>query len=412
MKPAKVVLAALLVLVIVTVPSLSACGEGESAQAHSVTLGFMSDFTGRAAFALNQVYKGTQDYLQMVEDEDVIPDLEIELVTYDTRGDYGRAPAGYQWLRGQGSQLIFMPSAQDQETLASRLEADQIPAIGGQGSQLLLDQRWAFSLYPATGALGRLLLEWIMNQWDYEGEGRLPRVAHAGYASYLTTADYKNWIDDYLEANPDKFDWKGHHAPPMGTTTWSLESQKLRDCDYVIVSIVGPGTGSFIKEMRQRGYDGDFLSGIDAFPGFWDLIREVNTPDSLYGCSVIHFLPWWNDGGSFVQEAKDRLAKYRTEAEAGPLLRSSNYFSGSGMALLAVDAIRRAVDQVGVDNISAEAIQDALVNTNLVVEGWGNPWEFQDTNACARTARMYDWDLQLEDWVGTGEWYDVPLRIE
>jgi len=55
--------------------------------------------------------------------------------------------------------------------------------------------------------------------------------------------------------------------------------------------------------------------------------------------------------------------------------------------MFTVDAIRRAVEEVGAENVDGTALRDALAETDMVVEGWGNPWKFTENNLCLAWAQ-------------------------
>ncbi|MCX5998480.1 MAG: ABC transporter substrate-binding protein, partial [Chloroflexi bacterium] len=126
-----------------------------------------------------------------------------------------------------------------------------------------MSNEWAFALLAPQQAQAEALMMWISDTWDYEGTGRKPKVAQVG-AIFTTTEYWASGIESYVASHTDDFDWVGTIRAPLGQTTWAAESAKTKNCDYVILTIIGPSVPSFLKESRDRGYTGAFLSGMEA----------------------------------------------------------------------------------------------------------------------------------------------------
>jgi len=402
--------AGLILLGVLVFPLLGLIGcSGGDDSADRIVIGFEGDLTGPAAKAVIDVYNGFWDYFQMAEDEGLLPGIDVSIVHYDTKTEYGRVPAGYEWLKTRDAQVMAVVASMDREVLAARYEEDRIPAVGTQGSEILQGNDWNFSLFTAPEAQGEAILQWIMENWDYDEAGRKPIVGHAGMSGILTSVAYQRGIDRFLTSNGDQFEWKGHKLAPVSSATWVNEINTLKDCDYIVCSMVGPGTALFTKEARDRGYVGRLVSGMEAFPGYWELVRGAVSPSSLYDCYYAHYQPWWNDDNSFVADAREAVTRYRSQAEAAAQMRGTGYLAGWAWGVWLSNVITRAVEDVGADQVDAVAIRDALASTDMDVDGWGNTWKITETNSiCARTQRVYQWNVDDEDWIACSDWILPP----
>jgi len=397
----KIVVLVLLAVMLATLPGLAGCAE-EKEKTPQITIGVLTDFTGVASFAVKQLVDAMMDYFRMVEEEDPIPGVKIKFITYDTRLDYARTAPGYVWLKGQGAVMMNIINPADREILVDRFVEDKIPVIGSQTLPTLMASGWDFSFSSSNAHETEVIMQWIMDTWDYNTLG-MPKIGHLGYAHVV--ADYhQDGIDAAMEANPGKFDFAGFERSPMGTTAWAVEINRLKDCDFIIVSAVGPMMASFVKEARLRGYEGDLLSGINAFPGYWDLVTGAVPSEDLYACFWAGYYPWWNENVPFITDLKEAIQRYRP-GEAEALMRSSGPLAGWAMGLFMADAIRRAVEEVGAENVDRIAIRDALADTNMTVEGWGNTWKFtEDQYFLARAERVFEWSIAENDWVVISDW--------
>jgi ABC-type branched-subunit amino acid transport system substrate-binding protein len=387
------------VLLLATLPGLAGCAGGEE-KVPEIVIGILTDSTGPAAYACTQTVDSFQDYFRMVEEEDPIPGVNIRFASYDMRTDYSRVPPGYVWLKTKGAMLMGIIHPSSMDILASRAEEDQIP-LAGTTAVALYQNEWAFTMYATNEVQIEAILMWIADTWQGEG---IPKVGHIGYSGYTTTAGYDRGIAAFLEANPGEIDYVGTEAPPTGTTTWAGEVSKLKDCDFIVMTCVGPGVPSFIKEARARGYTGAFVSGIEAIPGFMKSIIAAVSSDQLYGLYHMGYWPWWNEDVPFVNDLKEAILEYHTD-EAEDLMRESGPLTGWGWGMYIADAIRRAVEEVGAENVDGLAIRDALAETNLTVEGFGNTWRFTENNHCLCLAqRAYEYLPAEDDWVAVSDW--------
>jgi len=398
----KIVALVLLGVLLVTLSGLAGCA-GEEAKVPEITIGVLTDFTGSASFAVKPTINAMMDYFRMVEEEAPIPGVKIKFITYDTRLDYARVPVGYVWLKGQGAVMMHVVNPADNEILINRYEEDEIPVIGSQVQPTLLGNAWMFCFSSSNANETEVLMQWIMDTWPYEEEGRLPKIGHLGW-TLMSTEYHQEGIDAAREANPGEFDWVGVERVPLGTTTWATEVNRLKNCDFIVVSVVGPMAASFVREARARGYEGNFLSGINAFPGYWDLVRAAVPKDELYGCYYAGPWPWWNEDVPYIADLERAIQRYRS-GEAEALMRSSGPLTGWCHAMVMADAIRRAVEEVGAENVDGTAIRDALAETDMEVAGWGNRWRFTaEENFLTRAERVFEWKVAEEDWGDPSNW--------
>lgn len=394
-----------------TLPALVSCGEEGGAEGVELIIGFQSDFTGPVCSATAVVYDAFVDYLNTAKEEDLLGGLRPKVMTYDTRTDYARYPIAYKWLVGQGVKLILCPSATDIEMNLRKYDEDKITGFTTTGLESLRAQEWAFALFPTHEAQAAGVLKSIVDTWDYQGKGRNPRVGQVGFLGMLPTTAMKAGFDQFMAANPGKIDWMGLQAAPMGASTWTAEVLALIDCDYVVLSTYGVNTGNVVKEARARGYQGNFHSTSMSLGGYFDLVRDVVPPSELYGCYLVHQMPWFTEC-TFTEEWQEALLRYHPGAYAELEIGKGGYGSGWAWGIWLVDIMRRAAEKVGAENVDGAAIRDAAMSSNLdlTAEGWGNPWTVREGNHIViRTSRTYQWSVQKETWDPIDDWFDMSL---
>ncbi len=72
-----------------------------------ITIGNHSDLTGPTSNAMDSINAALDDLIEYFNDENLIPGVELKVVTYDGQMDPARDIPGYEWLREKGADLIF-----------------------------------------------------------------------------------------------------------------------------------------------------------------------------------------------------------------------------------------------------------------------------------------------------------------
>jgi PKD repeat protein len=371
-----------------------------------IKIGVLAAFTGPTASAMQSTIQSMEDYLtKVVPGKDPLPEVEVQFAHFDTRLDYARIVTGYLSLLAQGVDMMVIPNAVDREILGDRFAEDQMPSVNFQGLETQLTDEWMVNNQSTVQSQGEVAMQWIMDTWDYETEG-VPKVGHLG--STLSSSEYyQQGIDRVIAANPGKFTWVGTERGLVGQLVWTSEINSLESCDYIIVSGVGPMAASFVIQARGRGYEGAFVSGSEAFPGSWDLVTAATPASQLYDCYYVAWWPWWNEDVAFIGDVREYVQTYHP-GEAEAMMKGSSAISGWALGLVIEDGIRRAIDKVGADDINGAALQQALAEINMDIEGYGDPWKVTSNNCLAWAQRAFEWKIDESNWEPISGWY-LPI---
>lgn len=395
-------------LLLLALPGFVACATEEEGSQNVIKIGVLADFTGTAASAMQPTMKAMEDYLtKVVPEKNPLPGVKVKFVRFDTKLDYSRTTDGYLWLLGQDVDMMVIPNAVDRQILGNRFADDQMPSVNSQGLESLLTNEWMVNNQSTVQSQGEVAMQWIMDTWDYETKGVPPKVGHLGFTLESSTY-YQQGIDRVRAENPDKFSWVGTEKGLIGNTDWTSAINRLdKDgaTDYIIVSVAGPMVSSFVSQARARGYDGAFVSGTEAFPGFWDLVIDQTEPSDLYGCYYVAWWPWWNEDVPLINDVKDYVQTY-FPGEADAMMKGSPAISGWALGIVIEDGIRRAIDEVGAENVDSVALQKALAAIDMDVEGYGNPWTVTPNDNCIAWAqRAFEWKIDQDNWEPISDWY-------
>ncbi len=392
-------------IVVVAVSGLVGCANGGAGD--EIVIGVLTDFTGSASFAIKPTVEAMTDYFRMVEEEGLLPGAKVRFVNYDTKLDYGRVGPGYESLKAKGTVMMHVLNPADKDIVAGTAAEDGIPIIASQETTGHERREWLFNTYAPIGTEVEAMLQHIMDTWDYETDG-IPRIGHLGWT--LETTDYhQEGIDNIMTAYPGKFEFVGLQRATMGQSTWAGEIARLQNSDFILMSVVGSMMATFIREARDRGYEGGFLSGINAFPGYWDNARAVVPAENLYECYYAGQWPWWNEDVPFIESLKEAIQKYRP-GDAETRMRSSGPITGWCMGWFMADAVRRAVEQYGAENVDGAAIKEALETTSLDIEGFGNVWNLDKGQFFVWRKNIFRWNTSALDWEKVSGWI-TPISL-
>jgi len=419
MKRRQVGLAILVFLaaLLVAVPALAGCGGGgNGGEEETILIGIMADFTGVAGTAMQPTIKAMEDYLTKVvpASDNPFDGVRVKFTRFNTELKYEKVTGGYEELKSRGVKMMIIMNAQDKELLGSRPKDDGMPVIGTMGLQSMLADDWSITTWSPIQSQGEVQMLWIMDDWDYEGTGRSPKVGHLGY-DLVSSTYYQQGIDAVRNdpANAGKFIWGGLEKGPLGNVTWTSEAQRLSNCDYIIVSVAGAMLSSFVAQARgPSNYTGKFLTGMEGFPGFWPLVTDAmkGSMDKLYGCYYVSWWPWWDEEVPTIKDCKKYIQDTYKGAEATELLGTSSVISGWELGMAIEEAIRIAIDKVGAENVDKQALRDGLRGIDMEPEGYINRWQTTaNSNALQWNQRAFEFKLAENKFVPLPTVYEPVL---
>ncbi len=360
----KVVLVVLAVM-LAALPLLLGCGGGETEE-NTIVIGWPGDQTGPSAGAFKEVFWGMEDYLAEM---DPIDGLEIRMEVYDTRLDYGRTPIGYEWLVNQGMDLCMLYSVAMSLGIKGRFAEDKIPAVSFTVDPETRTTEYMYGVAPDYQFEGEYLITYLAKDWwETRGMTRPIRIGILSQPSSAMTDAMWEGFDLGMAANPGKCELVKVTAP-MTQTAFVSEVAALKNCDVIIITMVGTAGPMFMKEALLRGYQGRWVGSTASLLGVWTLTRSLLTPQELDGLIVPHSWALWEDETEFVATMSAALEK-RRPAEAATLKKGTTWESGWTTGHILATILRQAADAVGAENVDGPAIKDAIEALSLSMPGF------------------------------------------
>lgn len=329
----------------------------------TITIGNLSDLTGPSASAQTIINMALDDVVHYYNEENLIPGVELKVVTYDGQLDPSKDIPGYEWLRGKGADFIFSGVPGSSRTLKQRVDSDRVVMFPATATlEELTPPGYVFSFGTIPQHEAYTMLKWIAeNDWDYERNGPAKIGGSAwddGYSGVFFDA-----MEEYADVHPDQFAWEGGHLTNF-SFTWGPEVEALKDCDYVFPCNV---MASFVNEYRQADYEAKFI-GVDPHMAFLGLISDADLWDEIDGMLVIRASRWWNEEGTVI-DLTNKVLRERHPGEAHDVIASGVGYIAFGNLYIMLDTVREAVEMVGPQGFDSEALYEAATSYSFVVDG-------------------------------------------
>ena len=242
--------------------------------------------------------------------------------------------------------------------------------------------------------------------------GRSPKVGCFGW-NMSFGIDHAKGVQDYCQANPDKFDWVGAELTPYLTVTWSAEVNDLKDCDYIVVGAFAGGVSTFIRQYRDAGYDAKFVFDDASVSFINSVYLSVITPKELEGSiwvSFNHYLK--NDPSALGDILNDNIIPNYAGDQATYMLNNpwaAESFCLGGHAVM--EAWRDAVAQLDsgqeISDIDGEMLYDSLTSLQIDITGYPTIGWSTTSPLLFNDIRVYTFDDDIIDFQSLSDWISL-----
>ncbi len=372
-----------------------------------ITIGNLTDLTGPASNQFTIITTGLEDIVRYYNENNIIPGVELEVVSYDGQFDPSNDIPGYEWLKERGADLIFTGVPDTPLTLKPIVDKEKIPLFAATGYQEQLDPPgYVFIMGVIPEHQAFTVMNWIAeNDWDYKSNG----PAKVGAASWIDghSQAFISAMEQYAEAHPEQFDWIGSYLTNF-MFNWGAEAEALKGCDYVYPCL---SPVPFIKEYRSVNDTAKFIA-TDPQTACFSQIDDAQLWDDIDGSIFIKGgSPWWNEDEELINLAKELLyANHPDDAEE--IIRAgASYASVSGVCYPILDLIANTVEAVGAENFTSQALYDTAISYSLQIDGIERAGFTQTRRYAYSNYLIYKASAADEDIIRADENW-IPLLIE
>jgi branched-chain amino acid transport system substrate-binding protein len=371
-------------MLLVALPLLAvACGDDDedktpAAEEKWITIGGTHTLTGAASSSTGPSFQSWMEMFKYINEvEGGIDGIKINYVWADDKYDAAHAAIQYKRLRDRDHPIMWFSLCPDYVVAGAKdmFERDKTPVL----LYIAYVQEFfrppgilfSFGFCSANNFTG--LARWILQDWEASGGTGRPKLGYLHWNLAHGTAP--------LDADADK--WAEEHGVDVVTRTYTpmpldLRPQlmSLRDegVNYVFLVGVAADYAVFVRDARAAGLWDEMKFIIDPSGDPYTMVLPVVGEDAEGLYMLSNNEPW--SAGPETARAVRIGAEIREWAGHSP---SRVDISSTGVCKQILTAvIRQAVADVGYENLSGEAMYNAMVKMGPLdtqggfrIDGWG-----------------------------------------
>ena len=383
-----------------------------------IKVGHFADYTGPYSTIALPIGRGKSDYIRFLnDDEGGINGIRIEELWADVRADPSLAITTYRRFKGEGMVGMLAGMSPDTVAISSFFNRDKIPATGSPATtSLMIPPRYYYNSFE--GPMMILMangLDWYYRQWQKKGLDRPMRVALLAWDNPFGM-DGADGVKMWVEQNSPGVDLVAEAYTSSMAMDYATEFIVIKDKspDVVACSVSGGAYGMTARDAARAGLSAD-VPLVQQCGGFSPgNIALAGAEFSRVISSAAFSLP--DEGTPGLKRLDQARSLYHPQQEF-----SVDYIGGGLQASALCEAIRLALDEVGYENLTGEAI--AKKGFERIVDfdtGLASPLSYQDypgDRIGLSMFRIWGWDAQagktkiLADWLRGLDPPDIGVAI-
>ncbi len=338
----------------------------QNLEGEKITIYHFGDLSGPYAAITGPLVFGMEDAVKAINERGGIRGATIEVRFADTGGSIDEAVAAYDRFVGSDPNAMIMVTygSGEVEALASRFAEDKIvnlsaglSAIGFYGPE----SGYTFGLGPIYPDQFGLFLDYITANWDTikpAGAGDEIKLAYLSWPGAFGQGALTPKTRAYAESlGVQIVAEETYDLSPTADTTTAILNAQAAGANVIWTNTLAFGPAALMNGLGALGLKQEFVLGGCNWA--MDLATYAFVSDPSLAVGLISPFPylWWND----ADHPGIQYAASLFEANGRPAgARNVGYMLLIAGVDIAVQAIEKAIDTVGFDNLSGEAIYNAL----------------------------------------------------
>ena len=332
----------------------------------TITIYHFGDLSGPYAAITAPLVRGAEDAVAAINARGGLYGATFAIKFADTAGSIDEAVAAYDRFTSEDENPLVMITygSGEVEALAQRFAEDKIVNItaGLSARGFYVDSGYTFGLGPIYPDQLGFVMKFLKENWDtYKPAGAGDEIKLA-YLSWPTAFGQGALTDEsraYLEElGIEIVAEEVYDLSPTADTTTAILNAQAAGANVIWTNTLAFGTSVILNDLNALGLRDQFVVGADNWG--MDLATYAFLADPAYGVGLIASFPylWWTDtdnaGIQYAQQLFEANERQMAEHNVGYLLLVAGID-------LSVDAIKLAIDTVGYENLTGEAVHDALM---------------------------------------------------
>ena len=333
----------------------------------TITLYHFGDLSGPYAAITSPLINGAEDAVKALNEAGGIYGATVELQFADTASNTDEAVAAYDRFTSEDDKPLVMITygSGEAEALAGRFAEDKIVNVtAGLSAKAFYgeDSGYTFGLGPIYPDQIGSVMSFLSENWETYKPAEAGDELKLAYLSWPTAFGQGGLTDKsraYLaDLGIEIVAEETYDVSPTADTTTAILNAQAAGANVIWTNTLAYGPAVILNDLNALGLRDQFVVAGDNWA--MDLATYAFLADPAFGVGLIAPFPylWWTDtdnpGVQYAQQLFDANERQPGEHNVGYLL-----------LVAAVDmidqAIMRAIDNVGYENLSGEAVHDALI---------------------------------------------------
>ena len=330
---------------------LTACSPVTTVEGKRVEVAAIWGMTGPAAASLQIQTTSIQDYFRYFNEQEAIPGVSIELSWGDDILQMPLLYSHYERFVERGMPLIFMEESTGLTGLKDRFEKDEVVIVApGSGYQeVAYPPGWRYGTTPTIAEQAAAVLEYFRENWQEE---RTPRLAFMGIES--PWGYEARYATEYAQSLG--FEVLPPETVPFVTLDATVQLLRLKEsgADLVYIQGLPTATGPVLKDADRLGLLGQMqFAGHQS--GMGERVIEM-TGAASEGYLMPRPFPWFDETEiPGIKLMLDTQMNYH-----GKVTREGECFFSWASSPVVCEAIKRAIDNVGYENLDGTALKEGM----------------------------------------------------
>ncbi|OIN95559.1 MAG: hypothetical protein AUJ21_02850 [Anaerolineae bacterium CG1_02_58_13] len=333
----------------------------------TITIYHFGDLSGPYASITGPLIHGAEDAVKAVNEAGGIYGATLEIKFADDAGSVDEAVAAYDRFTGEDPNALVMITygSGEAEALAQRFAEDKIVNItAGLSAQAFYGagSGYTFGLGPIYPDQLAMTMKFLSENWATYKPASAGDEIKLAYLSWPTAFGQGGLTDEsraFLAGlGIEIVAEETYDVSPTADTTTAILNAQNAGANVIWTNTLAFGPAALLNDLNSLGLRDQFLVAGDNWT--MDLATYAFLADPAYGVGLVAPFPylWWTDadnaGVQYAQGLFDANARPSSEHNVGYLL----LVAGVDMV---VKSITRAIDTVGYENLTGEAVHNALV---------------------------------------------------
>jgi len=332
----------------------------------TITLYHFGDLSGPYASITAPLVRGAEDAIAAINEAGGVYGAQLAVEFADTGGSIDEAVAAYDRFTGADDNPLVMITygSGEVEALAGRFVEDQVVNItaGLSAKGFYVDSGYTFGLGPIYPDQFGLVMNFLSENWAAYKPADTGDEIKLAYLSWPTAFGQGALTPEtraFMEENGiELVHEETYDVAPTADTTTAILNAQAAGANVIWTNSLAFGPAALLNDLNSLGLRDQFV--VASCNWALDLSLYAFLADPAYGVGLIAPTPylWWTDADNAGIQYAEQIfaANERSAAEHGV-----GYLLLVAGVDLAVEAITQAIDTVGYENLTGEAVHDALV---------------------------------------------------